>query len=49
MSLSKDLDEMVKPEMAENWKREKPQWFVLDNSIDQQREPGKFKIFLTLF
>ena len=48
MTLSKELDEMVKPGMRENWEREKPQWFVLDDSIDQLREPGK-KFFYFLF
>ena len=42
MSQSKALDDMVKPEMRENWEEEKKKWFVLDDSIDQQREPGKF-------
>ena len=42
MSQSKELEEMVKPEMRENWEEEKKKWFVLDDSIDQQREPGKF-------
>ena len=42
MSQSKELDEMVKPEMRDNWEEEKKKWFVLDDSIDQQREPGKF-------
>ena len=43
MSMSKDLDDMVKPGMADNWKIEKPKWFVLNDSIDQQREPGTLK------
>ena len=48
MSQSKELDEMVRPGMRENWEEEKKKWFVLDDSIDQQREPGKFA-FLFIF
>ena len=48
LSLSAELDEIVRPNMQENWTREKPQWFVLDDSIDQKREPGKI-FFLFYF
>lgn len=45
LSLSEtEIDNLVKPEMREEYFRDiKPKWFVLDDTPEQQREPGLLK------
>ena len=45
LSLSKtEIDNLVKPEKREEYFRDiKPKWFVLDDTPEQQREPGLLK------
>ena len=45
LSLSEtEIDDLVKPEMREEYFRDiKPKWFVLDETPEQQREPGLLK------
>ena len=45
LSLSEtEIDNLVKPELREEYLRDiKPKWFVLDETPEQQREPGLLK------
>ena len=44
MSFTADLDALVKTEKIKSWQKLKYTWFVKDESPEETRSPGKFKI-----
>ena len=44
MAFTDNLDDLVKPEKITSWKKLKYTWFVKDESPEETRSPGKFKI-----
>lgn len=49
MSLTDEIDNLVKPEMRESWAENKFKWFVRDDSPEEMRCPGKFKSEYTTY
>ena len=41
LALSGEIDDLVKPELKDEYATVKYDWFLTDNSAEQQRCPGK--------
>ena len=49
IAATKDYHDLPRPELREEWDREFPKMFVVDEkNIDQKREPGLLKVEATV-